>query len=160
MQLEYAEKEAVGKRGATIKFVIPAIQSHAAHREEIIRLRVLADGNLMTVSKDGQMFCWKAKDLSIDKSMRLGITEDRSKCWVTDCSIVSSMNRIFAFTGDREILIYDSVSLELYCRITNFESVPLRFDLFICKNIQFYLKEFTVTQCLSTAKSSLFFATG
>ena len=38
----------------------------------------------------------------------------------------STVKRIFTFTGDRDIMIYDSISLELYCRIGGLSSVPLR----------------------------------
>ena len=80
------------------------------------------------------MLCfWKGSQMTLEKSIRLGQTEDRrpgKNTWVTDCVVISSLNRVFAFTGDRDILVYDSISLELYCRITGMDSVPLRVSHF------------------------------
>jgi len=67
--------------------------------------------------------------MSLDKTLQLGINDGSrvgKNTWITDCVVISKQNRIFTFTGDREILIYDSISLELYCRIGGFTSVPLR----------------------------------
>jgi len=129
MQLEYAEKEAVSRRASKVKFNIPAIQSSAVHRDEVNRISNIGDSGLMTVSQDGTLCFWKGTQLTLEKSIRLGHAEDRrpsKSTWVTDCVVISSLNRVFAFTGDREILVYDSISLELYCRITGMDSVPLR----------------------------------
>ena len=99
----------------------------------------------MSISQDGCLAFWK-KGLTLEKSIRLP-QADQSKpnkaTWITDCVVVPGQNRIFTFTGgtfdhqkkcspltdyfsDRDILIYDSISFELYCRISGLDSVPLR----------------------------------
>ena len=102
MQLEYAEKEAVSRRALKVRFNIPAVQSAAVHRDEVNRISNLGDNGLMTVSQDGTLCFWKGTNLSLEKSIRLGHTDDKRSgkaTWVTDCVVISSLNRVFAFTG-------------------------------------------------------------
>ena len=60
----------------------------------------------MSVSQDGTLCFWKGNNLTFEKSVKLGAADDKRSGktnWITDCAIITSINRIFVFSGGNRV---------------------------------------------------------
>ena len=74
---------------SNINFVKNFLNSHykhnkaAVHRDEVIRVQNVGDGGIMSVSQDGLMCFWKGNTMQLEKSVRLGMLDDKRKSLIS-----------------------------------------------------------------------------
>nr|XP_039255477.1 uncharacterized protein LOC120332325 [Styela clava] len=136
MQLEYAEKEEAFLRSKRVMFTLPAVCSTSHyHKSPVLRMLHIGDSTFMCCSKEGLLSFW-SHDMELKKSKMITIDSGGSSSfsikpsiWVTDISVLASQNKIIIGTGDRDIHFYELSTLDLCCRVTGFDSIPLCMDV-------------------------------
>nr|XP_033794798.1 WD repeat-containing protein 64-like isoform X2 [Geotrypetes seraphini] len=124
-----AEKP-LSTRPKQVSFHLPATVTEAPHREALVDVSSMSDGNFIAVGQDGLISVWSA-DLKLKKS-KIIFEENklsaRKMKWIAASVLMPSYNKLIVGTCDREIRFYELSNFEPYCQIIGLESMPLRLD--------------------------------
>ncbi|XP_064412879.1 uncharacterized protein LOC135356390 isoform X2 [Latimeria chalumnae] len=128
LQLEYEEKEESSARSKEVTFALPATIREISHGEPILRICSTSDNTFITVREDGIIYYW-SPELKLKRSrMVFEKPTNRKPKWVTDFTFMTQYNKFILGTGDREIQLYELSTVEPYCQISGFETIPLKLD--------------------------------
>lgn len=115
---------------------------------DIVSIRELRDGGFCTANTDGTILVFPrpragaphlsdprrkilvkkfSNQVSNDKSSKGDDTSSTSKKWVTDMAVMKS--KVAVATGDREILIYELFSGELYVTMDGLRRLPVKLEI-------------------------------
>lgn len=137
MQLEYSEKEEALLRSKKVIFHLPPIVSSSHFHKAtgtVLRILQIGESTFMCCTKEGILSTWSG-DLKLRKSKSIICESGNSSfsikptMWVTDVAVLPIHNKVVVGTGDRDIYFYDLSTLELCCRLTGFDSIPLCMDV-------------------------------
>ncbi|OAF65641.1 hypothetical protein A3Q56_06654 [Intoshia linei] len=136
LQNEYSAKEMHSNSIKSMTFNLPAKCVGSPQRDNFLKICGLVDGNFVACGTEGSISFWSPNaDLKRSKSL-LNVDKIRKSNTkkVTDFLIFSEYNKLMLSTGEREIQFYELSSLETYCQIRGFQSLPLVMDYSVMKN--------------------------
>ncbi|XP_071353298.1 cilia- and flagella-associated protein 337 isoform X2 [Trachinotus anak] len=129
MLQEHKEKEENARRRKQVAFTLPATLKALGHGIPIINIHSTHDGTIVTVREDGAVCSWSTelKPQETKHIFNEGPANRKSK-WASDFTLMTEYNKLMIGTGDREIQLYDLITLEPYCQISALDTVPLTLD--------------------------------
>ena len=159
MQIELQEKERVQLERNRVRFNLPAAKintgSSNINYKDVSDIRAIAelkDGGFITASSEGVLLVFPRpsnnipvprKKIVVKRPAGIKIgkpenSEENSKKAVYDISFVSKYNKVIVSTWERELLVFDLGSGDLYATLEGLEGLPLKMKV-ECPDEQMYI---------------------